>query len=351
MIHMKQKICRRLAILALCLLPLALQAQVADVQQLPDDPRVKTGKLANGLTYYVIKNTAIKGYADFAVANKVGISLEKSSQKGMTKMIELLATRGTRNFTDSTIVEYLSSLGVGSNDIIFSTGADETVYTVRNVPVARQNTVDSTLLVLYNWMASINIDEEDVARTMPMLKNTLIDQWDARARIDDRIMKGLYPKSPYAKSVTPEQINDLGVFSSKELRNFYYKWFRPDLQAVFVVGDVDLAKVETQIKSIFATIPKPLKAEKRDYYKARPVDGTQVIIEKDPEYDTRRHEVHPSRLCARQCASRDDGFCAAVSDRFEGRFADSRDGEGAVSEHDDQGGQYRGSYAGLHLRL
>ena len=285
MIHMKQKICRRLAILALCLLPLALQAQVADVQQLPDDPRVKTGKLANGLTYYVIKNTAIKGYADFAVANKVGISLEKSSQKGMTKMIELLATRGTRNFTDSTIVEYLSSLGVGSNDIIFSTGADETVYTVRNVPVARQNTVDSTLLVLYNWMASINIDEEDVARTMPMLKNTLIDQWDARARIDDRIMKGLYPKSPYAKSVTPEQINDLGVFSSKELRNFYYKWFRPDLQAVFVVGDVDLAKVETQIKSIFATIPKPLKAEKRDYYKARPVDGTQVIIEKDPEYD------------------------------------------------------------------
>ena len=73
--------------LVLFLLPLALQAQVADVQQLPDDPRVKTGKLANGLTYYVIKNTAIKGYADFAVANNVGTSLEKSSQKGMTKMI------------------------------------------------------------------------------------------------------------------------------------------------------------------------------------------------------------------------------------------------------------------------
>ena len=285
MIRMKQKICLMLAMLVSALLPLAAQTKVVDVQQLPDDPRVKTGKLANGLTYYVVKNTAVKGYADFAVANKVGTSLEKANQKGMTKMIELLATRGTRNFTDSTIVEYLTSLGVGADDIIFSTGADETVYTVKNVPVGRQNTVDSTLLVLYNWMASINVDEEDVARTMPMLKNTLIDQWGAGARIDDKIMKELYPKSPYAKSVTPEQINDLGVFSSKELRNFYYRWFRPDLQAVFVVGDVDPAKVETQIKSIFATIPKPLKAEKRSYYTAKLIEGTCVIIGKDPEYD------------------------------------------------------------------
>lgn len=260
-------------------------AQVQDVQPLPDDPRVKTGKLANGLTYYVIKNAAVKGYADFAVANKVGTSVESGNQKGMGKMIELLSTRGTRNFTDSTIVEYLNSLGVNSNEIKFCTGEDETVYTIEGVPVGRENTVDSTLLILYNWMASINIDEEDVARTMPMLKKTLIDQSDAGARIEDMIMKQLYPKSPYAKPITPEQINGLGVYSSKELRNFYYKWFRPDLQAVFVVGDVDPAKVETQIKSIFATIPKPLKGEKRTYYEGEMVEGTKVMIGTDPEYD------------------------------------------------------------------
>ena len=230
-------------------------AQENDVKPLPDDPRVKTGKLANGLTYYVFRNTAVKGYADFAVANKAGTTLEKNNQKGMGKMLELLSTRGTRNFTDSTIVEYLNSLGVTSDDIIFNTGADEIIYTIENVPVGRENTVDSTLLILYNWMASINVDEEDVARTMPMLKKTLMDQLGAGARIEDGIMKELYPKSPYAKSITPDQINGLKTYSSKELRNFYYKWFRPDLQAVFVVGDVDLNKVETQIKSIFATIP------------------------------------------------------------------------------------------------
>lgn len=145
--------------------------------------------------------------------------------------------------------------------------------------------MDSTLLILYNWMASINIDEEDIVQTVPMLRNSLIEEWDAQKRIDDKIMKGLYPKSPYAKSITVEQINGLEGYSTKELRNFYYQWFRPDLQAVFVVGDVDAAKVETQIKSIFATIPKPLKAEKRDWYKPKIAQGTQVMIEKDPEYN------------------------------------------------------------------
>ena len=275
---------------AMILSGVSIFAQTADVQQLPVDPRVKSGTLANGLTYYIVKNDAVKGYADFAIAQKAGTSLEKANQKGMCKMLELLSTRGTRNFTDSTIVKYLNSIGVPTKNILFQTNADEILYTIGNVPVSRQNTMDSTLLILYNWMASINIDEEDIARTMPMLKNSLIDEWDAQKRVDDKLIKELYPKSPYAQSITVDQINNLSGYSSKELRNFYYQWFRPDLQAVFVVGDVDPAKVETQIKSIFATIPKPLKAEPRTYYDPAIFGGTQVKIEKDPEYN--RTSVH-----------------------------------------------------------
>ena len=260
-------------------------AQTADVQKLPDDPRVKTGSLANGLTYYIVKNDAIKGHADFAIAQKAGTSLEKGNQKGMSRMLELLSTRGTRNFTDSTIVKYLNSIGVPTKNIVFQTNSDEIIYTIGNVPVSRQNTMDSTLLILYNWMASINIDEEVIASTMPMLRNSLIDEWDAQKRVDDKLVKELYPKSPYAQTITTDELNNLSVYSSKELRNFYYQWFRPDLQAVFVVGDVDPAKVETQVKSIFATIPKPLKADKRTYYTPAIFDGTKVMIEKDPEYN------------------------------------------------------------------
>ncbi len=282
---MKQKFFRILFAAILSVSGSVIFAQTQDVQQLPADPRVKTGTLANGLTYYIFKNEAVKGCADFAVAHRVGTSLEESGQKGMSRMLELLSTRGTRNFTDSTIVRYLNSIGVPTKNIVFSTGADEIVYSIGNVPLSRQNIMDSTLLILYNWMASINIDEEDIASTVPMLKNSLIEEWNAQKRVDDKLMKTLYPKSPYAKSITADQINKLGVYSSKELRNFYYKWFRPDLQAVFVVGDVDPAKVETQIKSIFATIPKAMKSEKRSYYKPKMVKGTQVLIAKDPEYN------------------------------------------------------------------
>ena len=281
---MRQKLCLAL-IAAMSFISNFSYSQAQDVQKLPADPRIKTGTLANGLTYYIFKNDAVKGHADFAVAHKTGTSLEKDNQKGMSKMLELLSIRGTRNFTDSTIVKYLHSIGVQDKNIFFETKADETVYTIENVPVSRQNTMDSTLLVLYNWMSGINIDEEDIAKSLPMLRNSLMDEWDAQKRIENKLIKELYPKSPYANSITAEQINNLAGYSSKELRNFYYQWFRPDLQAVFVVGDVDPAKVETQIKSIFATIPKPLKAEKRTYYKPKMVNGTKVMIEKDPEYN------------------------------------------------------------------
>ena len=282
---MIQKLYLALSIALSVLLCTNIQAQENDPRPLPNDPRIKTGKLANGLTYYIMKNTAVKGHADFAVGQKVGTVLENGNQKGMCRMLELLSTRGTRNFTDSTIMVYLNTLGLGAKDIRFETGEDEIIYTLENVPVANQNTIDSTLLVLYNWMSSINIDEEDVAKTMPMLKNTLIEKWDAKERIEEMHIKQLYPRSPYAKAITPQQINELEPYSSKELRNFYYKWFRPDLQAVFIVGDVDPSKIETQIKSIFATIPKPLKSEKRNYYTPKLIKGTEVVINTDPEYD------------------------------------------------------------------
>ena len=256
-----------------------------DVTQLPADPRVKTGTLANGLTYYIVQNKGVKGVADFAVAQKVGTVLEDKDQKGMCKMLELLATRGTRSFPDSTITLYLNSLGVKHSDVEFHTGADKIQYTIKNLPIKNSNTLDSALLILYNWMASINIDEEDIRNTTPMLKNTIMDEWDAQKRIDDKIVKTVFPRSPYANSIELEQINNFKGYTSKDLRNFYYNWFRPDLQAVLIVGDVDVNKVETQVKSIFQTIPKPLKSQKRNYYNPKLPGKTKVVISKDPEYN------------------------------------------------------------------
>ena len=255
-----------------------------DVEKLPDDPRVKKGSLANGLSYVLIKNKDAKGYAHFGIAQKVGTTLEAENQKGMFKMLESLAVKGTRNFTDSTITKYLKSIGLSSDDLIFSTKEDDITYLIKNVPVSKGNSIDSSLLILYNWLGSINIDEEDIREEAPFVKNRLFYEWDAEKRLDSKFLEEIYPNSGYA-DMKYSDIDGIDKFTSKDLRNFYYKWFRPDFQTVVVVGDIDLDLIETKVKSIFVTIPKPLAKQKRDYYKPKAFDGIKVCILKDKEYD------------------------------------------------------------------
>ena len=262
-----------------------------DVEKLPDDPRVKRGSLANGLSYVLIKNGAEKGYAHFGVAQKVGTTLEENGQKGMFKMIEALTVKGTRNFTDSTILQYLKSINVKPQDVSFSTEEDEVTYLIKNIPVKSTNTVDSSLLILYNWLSSINIDEEDIRAEAPFVKNSLLYEWDASKRLDDKLLNELYPHSRYAMNLSIEDVSRIDDFTSKELRNFYYKWFRPDFQTIMVVGDIDLNLMETKIKSVFSTIQKPLDKQERDYFKPEAFSGIKVFILKDKEYNKTRISI------------------------------------------------------------
>lgn len=261
-----------------------------DVQTLPDDPRVKKGSLANGLSYVLIKNKDAKGYAHFGIAQKVGTTLEGDNQKGMFKMLEALTVKGTRNFTDSTITQYLKSIGLTSDDLIFSTKEDDITYLIKNVPVSKGNSIDSSLLILYNWLGSINIDEEDIREEAPFVKNRLFYEWDAEKRLDSKFMEEICPNSGYA-DMKYSDIDGIDKFTSKDLRNFYYKWFRPDFQTVVVVGDIDLSLIETKVKSIFVTIPKPLAKQKREYYKPKAFDGVKVCVLKDKEYDKTRISI------------------------------------------------------------
>ena len=256
-----------------------------DVEKLPDDPRVKRGSLANGLSYILVKNGAEKGYAHFGVAQRVGTTLEEDGQKGMFKMIEALTVKGTRNFTDSTILQYLKSIGVKPQDVSFSTKDDDVTYLIKNIPVTNTNTVDSSLLILYNWLNSINIDEEDIKDEAPFVKNSLMYEWDASKRLDDKLLNNLYPHSCYAMNLSQDDITRIESFTSKELRNFYYKWFRPDFQTIIVAGDIDLNLIETKVKSVFSTIQKPLDKQERGYFTPEPFSGVKVFILKDKEYN------------------------------------------------------------------
>ncbi len=256
-----------------------------DVEALPDDPRVMKGTLANGLSYILIKNKDEKGFAHFGIAQKIGTSLEEKNQKGMFKMLEALTVKGTRNFTDSTITQYLRSIGLTTKDVVFDTDKDNITYVIKNVPVSKGKSVDSSLLILYNWLGSINIDEEDIKEEAAYVKNSLLYSWNAEKRMDDRLLNELYPDSMFATNLKADDIAHIDNFTSKELRNFYYKWFRSDFQAIVVVGDIDLNVMKTRVESIFATIPKPMDKLERTYYTPEAFDGAKAIVLKDKEYD------------------------------------------------------------------
>lgn len=280
-------------LLAICSLTFGLSHLSAqEATPLPNDPRVKSGTTANGLNYIIITNAAQKGNAHFCIAQKVGTSLEKGNNLGSFLLLEQLATQGTRNFQGDAVTSYLKKIGVSNDNIKFETQPDRLIYSIKDVPTGRQNTIDSALLILYNWMCAINIDEEDMAQERAVLKSRLLT---SKAKADNRLnieeIKALYPDSPYTNGLGPDNINAVNSLNSRDLRNFYYTWCRPDLQCVIVVGDVDAAKVETQIKSLFSTIPKPAKTQKREYYKIPQFPGVKSVVLKDKEYNKTTVEI------------------------------------------------------------
>ena len=274
-----------LALVALLPSMLLSQSSTKDLPKLPDDPRAKSGKLSNGLSYIIIKNQAQKSTATFCVAQKVGTSLEKGSDRGSFMLLQQLAMKGTRNFEGSAIMDYLKTLGIGPDGVSFSTGADRITYTIKDIPIGRANTIDSALLILYNWMSSINVDETDIAPERSTLAQRILGGWTPLHRMETDLLSELYPSSPYANEPKPSEIRSVSAINSKDLRSFYYNWCRPELQCVIVIGDVDPAKMETQIKSVFSTIPKPLKSTKRTWYEPKPFSGVKTFVMQDDEFE------------------------------------------------------------------
>lgn len=284
-----QSVMKKIAIILTFLLafasPSAMLSQPRDLPTLPDDPRVKSGTLSNGLSYIIVKNQAQKSTATFCVAQKVGTSLEKDGNRGSFMLLQQLATKGTRNFEGTAITDYIKTLGLTQDNLLFSTGKDRVTYAVKDIPTERSNTVDSALLILYNWMSSINVEEEDISAERSTLAGRILNSWTPMHRMEHDLLQDLYPDSPYNDEVLPSDIRSINRINSRDLRSFYYNWCRPELQTVIVVGDVDPAKMETQIKSVFSTIPKPMKSTKRTWYEPKPFEGVKTYVLQDDEFE------------------------------------------------------------------
>ena len=254
------------------------------LQPLPYDAQTRYGKLDNGLTYYIRHNEYPKGQANFYIAQKVGSVQEEDDQRGLAHFLEHMCFNGTENFPENSLIRYLETLGVKFGAQLNAyTSIEETVYNINNVPTAREATIDSVLLILHDWSHNLTLDPKEIDKE----RGVIHEEWRLRTSAMQRILTRQLPK--LMSNSRPGNRMPIGLmeivdnFKPEVLRAYYEKWYRPDLQAIIVVGDLDVDRTEQSIKKMFSPIPMPQNAAKREYYTVPQNDEAIVVSDHDKE--------------------------------------------------------------------
>ena len=227
-------------------------------QPIPADPELRTGKLENGMTYYIRHNDKPKGQADFYILHDVGAIQENDSQQGLAHFLEHMAFNGTKNLPGKQLTEYLETVGVkfGAN-LNAGTSWDQTIYNISDVPTSREGIIDSALLILHDWSHFIALEPKEIDSERGVIMEELRTRDGASWRSTMKLLQALGKGTKYEHRNLIGYLDGLKNFQHKELEDFYAQWYRPDYQAVVVVGDIDVDAVESKIKTLMADIPAP----------------------------------------------------------------------------------------------
>lgn len=272
---------------------IAQQGTIDWSRPLPVDPKVVIGELDNGMKYYIRKNSEPKERAEFYIVHNVGAILEDDNQNGLAHFTEHMAFNGTDNFHKKGVLNFLEGIGVkfGHNVNAF-TGQDVTAYNLSNVPLTRESIIDSALLILHDWSSYISFEEEEIDAERGVIR----EEWRTRRNADWRAqqakMKLLYNNSKYGER---DVIGDIDVINNHEyetLRKFYNDWYRPDLQALIIVGDFDPQMMEAKIKERFSKIPSRENKEARPDFNVP--DHSEMLVGSfiDPEITRTMIEIY-----------------------------------------------------------
>lgn len=250
--------------------------------KIDNDNTIRKGILPNGMTYYIRHNAQTKGVADFYIAQKVGSILEEKRQRGLAHFLEHMAFNGTKHFPGNTlqpgIVAWCESVGIkfGANLNAY-TSVDQTVYNISAAPVTREGVIDSCLLILNDWSHELLLTDKEIDKERGVIE----EEWRTRRsgmamqRLSEQAMPVIYAGTKYSDCMPIGNIDIVRTFPYNDLRDYYSKWYRPDLQAIIVVGDINEDKIEEKIKKLFAKIPLPQNPAHRIYY---PIGNNEKII-------------------------------------------------------------------------
>jgi zinc protease len=258
------------------------RAEIRLTDPIPVGPQVKVGKLANGLTYYIQQNSRPEKRLELRLVVKAGSILEDEDQQGLAHFTEHMAFNGSANFKKHELISYLQSIGVQFGaDLNAYTSFDETVY-VLPIPTDRRENIDKAFLVLQDWASGLTLNDADIDKERGIILEELRLGKGAGDRMNKQLMPKVFNGSRYARRM-PGQEAVLKHFKPAALKRFYRDWYRPDLMAVVIVGDIEPAAAEALVRSHFAGIKNPAAPRPRTYARIAPRAATEALVITDKE--------------------------------------------------------------------
>ena len=269
----------------IALAALAILAGIpAMAQNLPNDPAVRVGHLENGLTYYIRHNELPAGRAEFYLATNVGAIQETPDQDGLAHFLEHMCFNGTAHFPDKGILDYLRSIGAEfGRNVNASTGFEETQYMLNNIPVERPTVVDTCLMILCDYAHFVNNDPAEIDKERGVIIEERRQRRNAQWRTMERSLPIYFKDTKMERCTLIGQQESLETFKPESLHNFYATWYHPDMQAVIVVGDVDVDRTEAKIQEIFSVIPKCENPQPKEHLTLPDHAEPRVGVITDPE--------------------------------------------------------------------
>ncbi len=269
-----------LLIIAILGLNLMLSAQ-ADL--IPVDPNVRMGELPNGLKYYIQHNAKPESKVELRLAVNAGSMQEDEDQQGLAHFLEHMNFNGTKNFDSNELVSYLQSIGVKFGAHLNAyTSFDETVYML-NVPTDGEGKIDTGLLVLEDWAQGALLTEEEIDKE----RGVVYEEYRIGLGPDERMRTEYFPKllyqSRYAERLPIGKGEIIQNCEYDAIRRFYRDWYRPNLMAVAIVGDIDVDVMEKKVIQQFSKLENPANPRERIDYPIPNHKETFISVQSDPE--------------------------------------------------------------------
>lgn len=247
------------------------------------DPAVKTGKLPNGLTYFIRPNKKPEQRVELRLVVNAGSICEDDDQQGLAHMAEHMAFNGTKNFRKNEIVSFLQDIGVGfGNDLNAYTSFDETVY-ILPIPTDKPGNLEKGFKVLEDWAHNVTYLTEDIEGERAIILEESRLGKGAGERMFKKIYPSLFEGSKYARRLPIGIDSIIKNFPPDAIRRFYKDWYRPDLMAVIVVGDITAEKAEEMIRAHFSGLVNPASPKPRVYAEVIPYQNSKAVVASDKE--------------------------------------------------------------------